>query len=210
MTAAHSQTPEILLVGHISLDVTEGGSRVGGTVAYAGATLAVLGHKVGAVTSMGPDLEWDPPRNLTLERIPAEKSTSFENQYMQGGRQQKLHNRAVDLDIDMVPKAWQAAPVALLAPIADEIDPAIAKALPDSWIALTPQGWLRQWNAAGEVRHKEIEAIDRLPRARMVFLSREDLDGDETWIDRLSNRYRMFILTEAEKGARIYHQGTVT
>ena len=210
MTAALSQTPEILLVGHISLDVTGEGSRVGGTVAYAGATLAVLGHKVGAVTSTGPNLEWEPPRNLTLENIPAETSTSFENQYMEGGRRQMLHSRAVDLDIDMVPTAWRSAPVVLLAPIADEIDPAIVKELPDSWIALTPQGWLRRWNAAGEVRRKEIESISRLPRARMAFLSQEDLNGEDIWIERLADRYRWFILTEAEKGARVYHQDTVT
>jgi sugar/nucleoside kinase (ribokinase family) len=207
MSAAHSQTPEILVVGHISLDVVGEETQVGGSVAYAGTTLAALGHSIGAVTSMGPEVEWKPTRRLSIENIRAEESTSFENQYTPEGRRQILHRRAVDLDIDMVPKAWQSAPVVLLAPIADEVDPTMAKSFPNSWIALSPQGWLRRWNAAGEVEKKKVEAIDRLPRGRMVFLSTEDIDEEESWIDRLAERYRWFILTDGENGAKIYHEG---
>lgn len=207
MSAAHSQTPDILLVGHISEDVVEGGTRLGGTVAYAGATLAALGHKVAVVTSMGKATEWKPPRGLTLEVVPAEETTSFENQYHQDERRQILHSRAVDLDQDMIPPAWLSAPVVLLAPIADEVDPALSKSFPDAWLALSPQGWLRRWNAAGEVSRKSIEAIERLPRARMVFLSQEDVDGQAEWIARLAERYRWFILTAGAQGADVFREG---
>ena len=210
MSAAHSQTPDILLIGHIAEDVVEGGTRIGGTVAYAGSTLAALGHRVAVVTSMGPSTEWKPPRGLTLEVIPAEETTSFENQYHQDGRDQFLRSRAVDLDHEMIPPAWLAAPVVLLAPIADEVDPDLSKSFPDAWLALSPQGWLRRWNAAGEVARKSIEAIDRLPRARMVFLSREDIDGQSEWIERLAKRYRWFILTAGEQGADIFKEGEKT
>ena len=197
------------MIGHISKDVVEGGTRLGGTVVYAGATLAALGHKVGVVTSTSPDLDWKPPRGLTIENVPAEEPTAFENLYADGGRKQMLHSRALDLDADMVPTAWLQAPIVLLAPIADEVDPAMSKAFPGSWIALSPQGWLRRWNAAGEVLPKDIDAVDRLPRARMVFLSTEDIGEQGQWIDRLVERYRWFILTDGARGASIYHEGDV-
>jgi sugar/nucleoside kinase (ribokinase family) len=113
----------------------------------------------------------------------------------------------VDLDAEMVPPSWLTSPVVLLAPIADEVDPAMVKSFSNAWVALSPQGWLRRWNAAGEVQTKTIEAIDRLPRARMVFLSAEDLGEQGTWLEKLAERYRWLIVTEGSKGADIYHEG---
>lgn len=206
------QSVDYLIVGHLSADVQDGHDRLGGTAAYAGATAAALGYSVGAVTSSSKDLDLSPlPNNLRVHSIEAEQSTSFENVYTDGGRQQRLHSRALDLDVESVPPAWRDPKILHLAPIADEVDPEMARAFPRPLVGLTPQGWIRRWDASGAVGLKDWEDVrGTLPRGKIAILSEEDVHGKASWIEALADRYPLLIVTAAAKGARVYRQGAQT
>ena len=42
---------DVLLIGHVTVDLAPGGRMLGGTVSYAAPTFAAFGHRVGIVTS---------------------------------------------------------------------------------------------------------------------------------------------------------------
>ena len=42
---------DILLIGHMTVDLVPGGRMLGGTISYASPTYAAFGHKVGILTS---------------------------------------------------------------------------------------------------------------------------------------------------------------
>jgi sugar/nucleoside kinase (ribokinase family) len=205
------QRLDYLIVGHVSLDVSEQGETPGGTAAYAGRTAAALGLQVGIVTSAGRPAAWRSIERLPHQVTPAEHSTRFENMYVEAGRKQRLLSRAADLDLESVPLAWRNPRVVHLAPIADEVDPGLARELPGALIALTPQGWLRRWDASGLIRRKEwseVEAI--LPKAELVFVSQEDFINDPMWVELLAGRYPLLIITRGAAGATLYQRGVAT
>lgn len=202
---------DYLLIGHLSRDVTPDGYLLGGTAAYAGLTARACGRRVGVVTAAGPDLGLEPVERLRLHVIESPESTSFVNEYVEGTREQRLLGRATDLDLESVPKSWRKASLVHLAPIADEIDPELARAFPKAKLLLTPQGWLRRWNAEGKISRKaEEDVFQTLPSGDIVVLSEEDIDQDEGWIERLAERYPLFLLTAAERGVRVFQQGRPT
>jgi sugar/nucleoside kinase (ribokinase family) len=206
------QGVEYLIIGHLSADIQDGESRLGGTGAYSGATAAALGFSVGLVTSAGPDLDLSSlPNAVKVHSLEAKQSTSFENVYTETGRQQQLHARALDLDLESVPAAWRDPKIVHLAPIADEVDPDLARAFPEALVGMTPQGWMRRWNASGHVRMKEWEDVQaNLPRAGIAVLSEEDVGGQHPWIKALARHYRLLVVTLGPRGARLFVDGKPT
>lgn len=202
---------DYLIVGHLSRDETPSGDRLGGTAAFAGLTAAAFGVRVGVVTSASEVLDLSPLKGLRLHVIESPESTSFVNEYVDNKRQQRLHGRALDLDLECVPDAWRDSRWVHLAPIADEIDPGMASEFHASTLLLTPQGWLRRWNADGRVSRKDADDVFRtLPSGDIAILSEEDINGEKSWIKRLARRYPLFILTAGEEGARVFQEGTPT
>jgi 1D-myo-inositol 3-kinase len=176
-----SEAPDLLLVGHVTRDLLPGGDwRLGGTVTYAAATAARLGLRPAVVTS-GPDdviAAWGRALpDVPLATTPALGATTFENIYTpHGARRQYLRGRATPLGLDQVPPAWRAARCVLLAPLAREVDVALARAFPRALVAATAQGWLRRWSDDGRVFPGTLERADELlPHLGVLILSREDL-----------------------------------
>ena len=199
---------DYLIVGHVALDVSDEGATAGGTAAYAGRTAAALGLEVGVVTSAGRPAPARALERLATRIVPAEHTTRFENAYTDTGQQRRLLGRASDLDLESIPPAWRNPRVAHLAPIADEVDPGLARELPGALIVLTPQGWLRRWDASGRVRRKDwTEVAGVLPRAELVFLSQEDIDDDPLWIEQLTARYPLMVITRGARGASLFRRG---
>ena len=172
--------PDLLLIGHVTRDLLPDGRwRLGGTVTFAALTAIRHGLRVGIVTS-GPDdvaiaLNTLAP-GVATHRIPSTDVTTFENIYTNGARTQYLRQLAAPLALADIPDAWRSAPLVLLAPIAQEVDPALASAFPSATIAATPQGWLRQWDATGRVAPTLLgKASVILPYIQALILSREDL-----------------------------------
>lgn len=208
--ARPAQVPlDYLLIGHVSADLVGERIRLGGTVAYAGLTARALGCNVGVVTAAAAGLDLSPLASLSLFVHPSPHSTSFENRATPHGREQVLHRRAAPLTIAQVPESWRGADLVHLAPIADEVDPAMVGQFPGSFVGVTAQGWLRQWDESGKVRRKDFEAIEPfLGSADAVVVSIEDLGGDLARARALADACRVLAVTQAAQGARIYAGGT--
>ncbi|HZW03679.1 MAG TPA: PfkB family carbohydrate kinase, partial [Anaerolineaceae bacterium] len=118
------------------------------------------------------------------------------------------HYRADELDLLMVPETWRSAPIVHLAPVAQEVDPKLARAFPNALVGLTPQGWLRDWDPQGRVSFCEWpEATYVLPQATAAVVSLEDVRGNEQVIEELLTSIRILVVTEASAGARLYWNG---
>lgn len=210
--------PEIVLVGHIARDVQPDGTlRAGGTVTYGALLAARLGARPGVVTSAPPE---DADRLAALVptaqivNVPSPDPTVFVNRYHGGQRAQVLRSRAAPLPPEAVPADWRTAPVTLLGPIAAEIPPELAATLAGPLRAATPQGWLRSWDAAGNVAPTPWRQADQIvPYLTAVILSVEDLaiasgaaDRDAT-IAAWARQTPYVVVTDGPRGAALWEQG---
>ena len=173
--------PEFVVIGHATRDLLPGGGwRLGGTVTFAALTAQRLGLRVGVVTSGPPDVLAALAAALpgvALATIPSAEATTFENIYSGGARRQLLRGRAAPLTLATLPQGWQRAALVLLAPLAREVEPALAGAFPGALVAVTPQGWLREWGPDGAVWSGALDpaASAALGHLRALILSQEDL-----------------------------------
>ncbi len=206
----HLAPIDYLLIGHLTRDLTPQGYRVGGTVAYAALTARRLGQRVGIVTSYADDFYAPVLEDIPVVTLPAEHSTTFENTETPQGRRQYVLARAQPLDYPHIPETWMSTPLVHLAPVAQEVSPNLVRYFPDSFIGITPQGWLREWRADGLVRAGEWpEARFVLGNASAAVFSVEDIDGDESRIEELVHACPVIVVTEGAEGARVYWHGDV-
>ncbi|HLI09308.1 MAG TPA: PfkB family carbohydrate kinase [Ktedonobacteraceae bacterium] len=221
--APPSSPPDLLTIGHITRDVHEDGSfSLGGTVSFASLTASRLGASVAIVTRADAQLVLELPRRLPgigLAVAPSDQTTTFDNRYHEGFRTQYLLARGDSLFAENVPPAWRAAPIVLLAPLAQEIGPDILALFPrhpGALIAATPQGWLRRWDADGRVwptPWKDAEQV--LPRLDALILSHDDLlpfaNGNRAEADAILTRWSHFVpllvATDGRHGATLFQQG---
>lgn len=198
---------DYLVIGHISADLTPHGPRVGGTAAYAGRTAHSLGCRTTVLTSGSDkdDYTGSLP-GIDVHRVPADAATVFENVYTAGKRRQIIHSIAKRIGVDHLPADWSKAPIAHFAPIADEIDPRMIPRFEGSLIGLTPQGWMRGWDARGNVFAKDWEAAsDYFPSASAVILSEEDLPNPKV-LNRYRRLSRLLVLTRGSRGCTVFHR----
>ena len=201
---------DYLLIGHITVDLTRDGPRLGGTVVYSALTARALGLRVGIVTSWGAELPLGALSSIPVANFPAERSTTFENIYTSTGRTQVLHHVASPLDYYQVPEPWRQAPIVHLAPVAQEVEPSIVRAFPTAMLGVTPQGWMRSWDGDGRVRFGEWpEASFVLERSGAAVISISDVEADEGRIDDMAAACRVLAVTEAHQGVRLYWNGDV-
>ena len=202
-------TPDIVVVGHICRDVQPDppGWRAGGAAFYAAATASRLGCSVGVVTAGAAEVEAlrELP-NTTVVCLDARCSTSFENVASPAGRRQWLRALAPVISADLLPNEWRTAPLALLAPVAGEVPPALARAFPRALLGVAAQGWLRRLEVGHEVRPAPWEhAPEVLPYAAAVFASDEDLQGAAPgW---LGVRGPVMVVTRGADGCELTHGG---
>ena len=208
-----SERPDFLAIGHITRDLLPDGSwRLGGAVTYAALTAARLGLRPAIVTSGPPDvlaaLDAVLP-DISLSIVPSVEATTFENIYTVQGRQQFLHGRAAPLMLSAVPGTWRDAPIVLLGPVAQEIDASIVGGFPNSLVAATPQGWLRQWDADGVVTPSSLaNAGMLLPQLRALILSPEDIGAlADTVIGEWARIVPLIAVTCSRDGAYVWENG---
>lgn len=208
-----SERPDFLAIGHITRDLLPDGSwRLGGAVTYAALTAARLGLRPAIVTSGPPDvlaaLDAVLP-DISLSIVPSVEATTFENIYTVQGRQQFLHGRAAPLMLSAVPGTWRDAPIVLLGPVAQEIDSSIVGGFPNSLVAATPQGWLRQWDADGVVTPSSLaNAGMLLPHLRALILSPEDIGAlADTVIGEWARIVPLIAVTCSRDGAYVWENG---
>jgi hypothetical protein len=203
-------TPDYLLIGHIAHDVTPHGPQLGGTVSYAAHTAVAFGLRVAVLTSTCGDeplLHDLPPAALVIS-VPAEHTTTFENRYTGETRTQYMYHRAAPLGLDDVPPTWLRAPLVHLAPIAYEVDPALAGAFDHSRLCVTPQGWMRHRAPDGLVRSVTWPAAERvLPRATVTVISREDIRHDPGLETVFAGLSPVLVVTDGMHGGTVYRDG---
>lgn len=201
---------DYLVIGHLTTDQTPDGLRLGGTAAYAALTAAALGLRVGVVTAWGGEISLAPMGRIPIASFPTHQSTTFENVSTPEGRIQFVRHTAPRLDYYMIPEPWRTAHIVHLGPVAQEVEPSLARRFPSALVGLTPQGWLRGWGADGRVYPTEWpEAVFTLERAGAAVISVEDVDGDEARIEEMAASCRVLAVTEADEGSRLYWHGDV-
>jgi len=201
---------DYVVIGHATRDLKRHSFTVGGTAAYAARTAQRLGCRVGVITSADPALDLSEPLgDLLVARLPAEESTTFENIYTNGRRQQVVHATAQTLVPAMVPEGWHTE-IVHLGPVVHECDPSLIGAFGEAFVGVTPQGWMRQWDGRGLVsRRPWREAQELLPHADAVVLSVEDLGGDRSLAAEYAAQTRTLALTQGAAGCTIYAQGEI-
>ena len=213
--------PNFLVVGHITRDVlAEGGFVQGGTVTYAAIAAARLGAQPAILTRAAPDFPLTPALDgIPIERLPAATTTTFENRYLNGHRQQIVHTVAPALGVADVPTAWRQIAIVLLGPVAQEVDPDLATAfagrpalnLAPPLVGVVPQGWMRRWNEDGEVsRQPWHSAAAVLAGASVLILSDEDLGDDRAALALYRRLCPLVVLTQGARGCQVWQGEQMT
>jgi sugar/nucleoside kinase (ribokinase family) len=210
---------DFLAIGHVTRDRAPDGYRLGGTVTFAAVTAERLGHRPGVLTRasadqlrsiLAPAGDATPlaPRfsgGASFRILPSETTTTFVNVYQEGRRHQIIEAWADPIEPDELPAVWAPTPIVLLGPVARELPTGWASRFPGATLGLTPQGWMRQWDASGRVSPCPWEDSDAfLARADATVISREDVGGDETAILSLAQRARVLVATDGWHGALVY------
>ncbi len=218
---------DFLVIGHITHDRAPEGFRLGGTVTFSAVTAKRLGRQPIVLTSgslAGVNHEViaeDPPGSYLLRGddldgiqvhlLPSPVTTTFSNIYRDGHRTQIIEAVANPILPEQAPLDLSQMPIVLLGPVAQEMPTDWVNRFPGALLGITPQGWMRRWDAAGHVYPTLWEnAGEVLPRADAVILSREDVGGDEAYIAELARQAKLLVVTDGYHGATVYQGGEST
>jgi len=202
------ESVDYLVTGHVARDLTPDGSHLGGTAAYSALTARALGLRVGIVTAAGVDISLEHLNDIPIISLESNSSTTYENIYTEQGRVQYLRSQAARIDLSKVPEPWRNASIIHLAPIADEVDALLPQGFSPAMLGLTPQGWMRQWDSDGLVSTREWTNSEvALSQANAVVISREDVNGDDVFIEHMAGQTKILVVTEGAAGAVLYWNG---
>ncbi|HVG78584.1 MAG TPA: PfkB family carbohydrate kinase [Patescibacteria group bacterium] len=201
--------PDFVAIGHVTLDRFGDEVRPGGAALYSAVTAHRLGLSAGILTSHAADYPLEAiPSRIEVVTLEAPATTVFEYDAVSGDRQQKLVSTARPLVVRDLPDDWREAPLALLAPVAQEVDLRLSAAFEDGSVGAAAQGWLRAldderrivtqpWGGAREV----------LNRVLALFVSAEDLRGHESQLTEWVQRVPVAVVTAGAAGALLYVNG---
>lgn len=200
-----------LAIGHICEDVTPAGKVLGGSAAFSALTARALGWDSAVITRAKAELDLTILANVDVCRLHDKRTTTFENRYTPEGRTQIIHEVAGALNATDIPKELLNADIVHLAPIAREIDPGILSAFKRTFIGITPQGWMREWDSRGQVSRCPLGGAEETLRlANAAVLSIEDVNGDWNIIERWSKIVPVLAVTQGAEGATIFAGGKPT
>src|SRR5581483_9860134 len=112
-------------------------------------------------------------------------------------------------DPALVPVAWQSAPIVHPAPLAEEFGSEMVRVFEKcQLLGITPQGFLRSWNADGFVRRSPWNDPEEVLRASdAVVLSEEDVEGDWDILRYYADVARLLVVTQGARGCIVFHRG---
>ena len=202
---------DYLVIGHITRDIVGDDFMSGGTVTYSSLCANNLGYKTGIITAGEPNLKFPDELNTIpffVKESPV--TTTFENIETDHGRDQFLHEVALPINNRDIPHLAYKPSIVHLGPMADELDISMLDAFPNSFICLTPQGWMRRRGANHIVLYKDWENAESfLKRADAVVLSIEDVRGNRQLIEDYALKTKILVSTEGYNGASVYWNGDV-
>jgi 1D-myo-inositol 3-kinase len=201
--------PDFVAIGHVTLDRFGEATRPGGSALYAAVTAHRLGLSVGLLTSHGDDFPLEViPSKIEVISVPAADTTLFEHRQEPSGRVSHVRSVAGPLTADDVPDDWRDASLSLLAPVVDEVDPMIATLFTDGAVGAAAQGWVRQVKPDGLVIPRAWQSPERLLQSvQALFLSREDIRGQEATVVEWFQRMPVGVLTADRVGALLFVNG---
>lgn len=202
-----------LCIGHICMDIIEGGFCLGGTASYVSKLTKALKYETSIISSYGPNfLFLKDFSNINLYNLESEHSTIFENDYSGEIRKQILHARASRISL----KSFDSFHVNKLpnydiihfCPIADEVDFAIIESAKkyNCLSFATPQGWMRKWDNNGRVTFKKID-WRKLKALDFVIISEEDIPNLKTELPEICSVISKLIVTRGANGASVFLNG---
>jgi 1D-myo-inositol 3-kinase len=203
-------SPDFIIIGHLTSDEhADGTHTLGGAVTFAGIAARELGYRVGILTSAAENFpEPNLLHDIEIVRIPSPTTTTFRNIYHGNARTQYVRDVASPIRASDVPEEWRNAKIVLLGPLAGEIGVDMMNVFsPQTTVAVSPQGWMRQWDETGRVKPRAwTEAPEILPRASVLILSDEDLGP---YNERLSSYVQLapvIIMTRGVVGCTIFQR----
>lgn len=203
--------PDYLAIGHVTEDVwRDGRITPGGTVIYSALAARAFAGQVSVLTATAET--FDTTRvfpDVQVQRVPSPVTTQFENIYTPHGRTQLTRPSPIVLEPRHLTNDMRDTAVVHLAPVCDEVSAAFATdAEPHIFIGVTPQGWLRRWDASGRVWPRPWDAADLvLPRANAVVASVHDVAGDWDLLHSWAARTRLLVVTLGKEGCRAFIAG---
>lgn len=209
-------SPDFLIVGTTTKDLTPDGPTLGGTATYVALTTARLGLNTAIVTSVEPDVLNDQLlAGIPCANVPSNVMTTFRNVYDGTDRTQYVEAVASSMNYDHIPEKWRTAPLVLLGPLVNDVNENLAERLRadtghkkgSQLIGASIQGWLRQWDTTGLVSQRRWLGAKVLPHLDVAFVSKEDV-VDTDLIEQWAGIVPMLVVTMGLEGARVHHKGT--
>lgn len=203
---------QLICIGHTCHDLLKDGVKLGGTVSYASIFGIALGAQTQIITSFGDDFQFKhvfDEAGIKCFNLPSAFTTRFQNTQGRHRREQVISNRAANISNEFVTQyTFPKSGIVHLGPIANEVEPSIAKLFPGCTVGLSIQGWLRSWDDHGIV-FTEQRDWQKLQNIQLVFASEEDLDFDEKRASEIASHVPILVLTKGNKGADVYFQNDV-
>jgi 1D-myo-inositol 3-kinase len=200
---------DLVAIGHVTFDRTPRGIRPGGAAYYAAMTARRLGLEVALLTSRGPDFPADAlPPDVEVVSVPSDRTTVFELEESPRGRRLRLLSRAADLEEEHLPEAWRGAPLAILCPVINEVDPALATRFAEASLGVLPQGWLRRRGAGGAITVDSWEdAGSVLPYTQLLVVSAEEIEPISKAAVEWFQQVPLGVITRGSEGASLFVNG---
>jgi 1D-myo-inositol 3-kinase len=201
--------PDFVAIGHVTLDRFGESTRPGGSALYTAVTAHRLGLSVGLLTSHGDEFPLDViPSKIEVVTVPADETTLFEHRHEAAGRVSHVRAVASPLTVADVPEDWRDASLTLLALVVDEVNPMIATLFTDGAVGAAAQGWVRHVQPDGIVIPRPWQSPERLLQSvQALFLSREDIRGQEAEVLEWFQRMPVGVLTADRAGALLFVNG---
>lgn len=207
------RVPDVVVIGHLTIDRTPRGEVLGGTVLYAALAAARYGARTAILTRANLDLLPEGQRDVLAEISgeveiivqSSETTTTFTNVDIGGRRQQTLHAWAGEIDLTGLPPLWRSAGVIHLAPVAHEIDPRQVARLAPRLLGCTPQGWMRSWDRArfGRIRLEALRLpADLVARIDALVVSHEEAVEARETVEAIGRR-GLAVVTRGDQGALV-------
>lgn len=200
--------PDFVAIGHVTLDRFGGAARPGGGALYAAIAAERAGLSAGILTSHGDDFPLDRvPSRIEVVGVASPATTTFEHGETTEGRALQVVATAAPLTTADVPEDWRDAALVLLAPVLHEVDPLLATVFTEGTIAAAAQGWLREVGPGGMVGARAWAPEALLTRLQALFLSAEDVRGQEALVTEWVQRVPIAVVTAGPAGALLFVNG---
>ncbi len=199
---------QFVIIGHLTRDIVPGGYTIGGTAAYSGITACRMGADVVILTRSHPsDAQHPSLAGIEIINLPSDHTSTFHNVYHNDIRTQHVRVVAEPILANDVPKHLYDGDVTLLAPLVQEVDPAMIPKI-QGMVASTPQGWLREWDARGRIKAVPWYCAGRvLPFLDAIIFSAADLIGDLSILPTILETVPIVAITKAAAGCILYIEG---